>query len=153
MRKSLDNCDTDSNDSAEKFVAVNYNKNSNDLRAASPPSLKRNHVEEEEPKVEPKFVKKLKQDLEVNGDVPKVESVSRDDKVQTLRHVRQFFRRENNGVLAKLKQEVSEDRTDRVRSILRLTILRPISRRLDEITITLRFRNSRSCSYRKSSRL
>ncbi|XP_043273149.1 activating transcription factor 7-interacting protein 1 isoform X4 [Venturia canescens] len=106
-KECLANTDSESNDSLSKFIVITHKPNNNS-RATSPPTLKRNYVDDEI-KSEGTATKKLKSDVTLNGDIStKSESVESETK-QTLHSVRQFFRREANGSLCKLRQEDLEE--------------------------------------------
>lgn len=87
------NSDSDSSDSEEEFVTLNHNVNKN-LHPASPPSLKRNCPDNDDP-VSNGIFKKLK-----------MSAKSEKNDVSKLSFIEKFFQRDIKDKLTKLKQEV-----------------------------------------------
>lgn len=91
IRKKYLNSDSDSSDSVEQFVIVNHKLNQ-DVRPASPPSLKRNCS-----------------DNEIFNGIKKVKmSIKSEEKndITKLAFVEKFFQRDIKEKLPKLRQEV-----------------------------------------------
>lgn len=94
IRKKYLNSDSDSSDSTEQFVIVNHKLN-HDIHPASPPSLKRNCLENEV----------------FNGNIKKVKmNTNAEEKkdVTQLSFIEKFFRRDIKERLPKLTQEVKK---------------------------------------------